>query len=126
MQNAIDREKQLKNWHHEWKWNLIKEDNSNSYLYDLYLGNNFFQINSEHINYFEKLNVIETPHFILNRYQIDKDQLIPVSLSSHQMCTYDERSLKKAFKNENTRVEFLFDLYNEYTAALLNYKKSKK
>ena len=27
MQNAIDREKQLKNWHKEWKWNLIKEKN---------------------------------------------------------------------------------------------------
>ena len=25
--NAIDREKQLKNWHKEWKWNLIKEEN---------------------------------------------------------------------------------------------------
>ena len=27
MQNAIDREKQLKNWHKTWKWNLIKEQN---------------------------------------------------------------------------------------------------
>ena len=27
MQNAIDREKQLKNWHKEWKWNLIKQAN---------------------------------------------------------------------------------------------------
>ena len=27
MQNAIDREKQLKRWHREWKWNLIKENN---------------------------------------------------------------------------------------------------
>ena len=27
MQNAIDREKQLKNWHKDWKWNLIKEHN---------------------------------------------------------------------------------------------------
>lgn len=27
MGNAIIREKQLKNWHKEWKWNLIKEDN---------------------------------------------------------------------------------------------------
>ena len=25
--DAIDREKQLKNWHREWKWNLIKEMN---------------------------------------------------------------------------------------------------
>ncbi len=25
--DAIKREKQLKNWHKEWKWNLIKEDN---------------------------------------------------------------------------------------------------
>ncbi|MGI8893157.1 MAG: GIY-YIG nuclease family protein [Bacteroidia bacterium] len=25
--NAINREKQLKNWHKEWKWNLIKEEN---------------------------------------------------------------------------------------------------
>ena len=24
---AIDRETQFKNWHKEWKWNLIKEDN---------------------------------------------------------------------------------------------------
>jgi len=24
---AIKREKQLKNWHKEWKWNLIKENN---------------------------------------------------------------------------------------------------
>ncbi|MBI3134914.1 MAG: GIY-YIG nuclease family protein [Bacteroidetes bacterium] len=24
---AIDREKQLKNWHKEWKWNLIKTEN---------------------------------------------------------------------------------------------------
>ncbi|MDP2237848.1 MAG: GIY-YIG nuclease family protein [Bacteroidales bacterium] len=27
MQNAIDREKHLKNWHKEWKWNLIKQEN---------------------------------------------------------------------------------------------------
>ena len=27
MKNAISREKQLKNWHREWKWNLIKETN---------------------------------------------------------------------------------------------------
>ena len=27
MNDAIDREKQLKNWHKEWKWNLIKENN---------------------------------------------------------------------------------------------------
>jgi putative endonuclease len=27
MQNAIDREKQLKNWRREWKWNLIKAEN---------------------------------------------------------------------------------------------------
>lgn len=25
--DAIDREKQLKNWHREWKWNLIKAEN---------------------------------------------------------------------------------------------------
>ncbi|NEN24546.1 GIY-YIG nuclease family protein [Cryomorpha ignava] len=25
--NAIKREKQLKNWHKEWKWNFIKENN---------------------------------------------------------------------------------------------------
>jgi len=24
---AITREKKLKNWHRDWKWNLIKEDN---------------------------------------------------------------------------------------------------
>jgi putative endonuclease len=27
MMNAIEREKQLKNWHKEWKWNLIKQEN---------------------------------------------------------------------------------------------------
>jgi hypothetical protein len=27
MQRAIGREKQLKNWHSEWKWNIIKEEN---------------------------------------------------------------------------------------------------
>jgi len=27
MQDAINREKQLKNWHREWKFNLIKETN---------------------------------------------------------------------------------------------------
>jgi len=27
MGNAIKREKQLKNWHKEWKWNLIEEQN---------------------------------------------------------------------------------------------------
>lgn len=27
MMNGIRREKQLKNWHKEWKWNLIKELN---------------------------------------------------------------------------------------------------
>jgi putative endonuclease len=27
MMRAIDREKQLKNWHSDWKWNLIKEEN---------------------------------------------------------------------------------------------------
>jgi len=26
---AKDRERQLKNWHKEWKWNLVKEENSN-------------------------------------------------------------------------------------------------
>ena len=31
---AISREKQLKNWHCEWKWNLIKEQNPD--LVDLY------------------------------------------------------------------------------------------
>ena len=24
---AIEREKQLKNWHRDWKWNLIQEEN---------------------------------------------------------------------------------------------------
>jgi putative endonuclease len=27
MMNAINREKQLKRWHSEWKWNLIKQTN---------------------------------------------------------------------------------------------------
>ncbi len=27
IEEAILREKQLKNWHREWKWNLIKKDN---------------------------------------------------------------------------------------------------
>ncbi len=27
MDDAIAREKQLKNWHRRWKWNLIKEEN---------------------------------------------------------------------------------------------------
>lgn len=27
MMNAIDREKQLKRWHKDWKWNLIKQEN---------------------------------------------------------------------------------------------------
>ncbi len=27
IEEAIAREKQLKNWHKEWKWNLIKESN---------------------------------------------------------------------------------------------------
>lgn len=27
IQDSIDREKQLKNWHKDWKWNLIKEQN---------------------------------------------------------------------------------------------------
>ena len=27
MDQAIKREKQLKNWRKEWKWNLIKEEN---------------------------------------------------------------------------------------------------
>jgi putative endonuclease len=29
IKTAKKREKQLKNWHKEWKWNLIKETNSN-------------------------------------------------------------------------------------------------
>ena len=27
VETAIFREKQLKNWHKKWKWNLIKENN---------------------------------------------------------------------------------------------------
>ncbi len=26
---AISREKRLKNWHRDWKWNLIKKENKN-------------------------------------------------------------------------------------------------
>ena len=33
--DAFAREKQLKNWHNEWKWNLVKV--SNPELKDLYL-----------------------------------------------------------------------------------------
>lgn len=29
IQEAIARERQLKNWHKEWKWNLIREGNPN-------------------------------------------------------------------------------------------------
>ncbi len=32
----------------------------------------------------------------------------------------------QAFTNETTRIEYLFDLYNQYTAPLLNEKKTKK
>ncbi len=28
MRSAIERENQLKNWHKDWKWNLIREHNS--------------------------------------------------------------------------------------------------
>ena len=31
----------------------------------------------------------------------------------------------QAYPNENSRIEFLFDLYNQYTAPLLNQKKKK-
>jgi len=27
IEQAIEKEKQLKNWHKDWKWNLIKRDN---------------------------------------------------------------------------------------------------
>jgi type I restriction-modification system DNA methylase subunit len=32
----------------------------------------------------------------------------------------------QAFMNENARIEYLFDLYNQYTAPLLNLKSTKK
>ena len=32
----------------------------------------------------------------------------------------------QAFTNETARIEYLFDLYNQYTEPLLNEKKTKK
>ncbi|RLD54747.1 MAG: class I SAM-dependent DNA methyltransferase, partial [Bacteroidetes bacterium] len=32
----------------------------------------------------------------------------------------------QVFKNDNSRIEFLFDLYNEYTSPMFNKKKKKK
>lgn len=32
----------------------------------------------------------------------------------------------QAFTTENARIEFLFDLYNEYTAPIFNEKKKRK
>ena len=31
IESAINREKQLKNWHREWKMNLIRENNASKY-----------------------------------------------------------------------------------------------
>ena len=31
----------------------------------------------------------------------------------------------KAFTNENARIEFLFELYNDYTKSLFSQKKKK-
>ena len=36
IKDAINREKQLKNWHKEWKWNLVKSINND--LEDLGIG----------------------------------------------------------------------------------------
>ena len=32
----------------------------------------------------------------------------------------------QAFTTENARIEYLFDLYNEYTSPMFNEKKKKK
>jgi putative endonuclease len=43
IQEAISREKQLKNWHKDWKWNLIKANNPD--ICDL--SKNWYDLDSE-------------------------------------------------------------------------------
>ena len=47
IEGAIHRDKQLKNWHKNWKWNLIKANNPD--LHDL--SDNWYDLDSE-INMF--------------------------------------------------------------------------
>jgi len=54
--SAISREKQLKNWHREWKWNLIKKDNQ--YLNDL-SKDWFTREGYENINECKKLDKLD-------------------------------------------------------------------
>jgi putative endonuclease len=54
--DAISREKQLKNWHREWKWNLINKNNKN--LIDL-SKDWFTREEYENINKCKKLDKID-------------------------------------------------------------------
>ena len=54
--SAISREKQLKNWHRDWKWNLIKKENKN--LTDL-SKEWFTRVEYENINECKKLDKLD-------------------------------------------------------------------